>query len=61
MPLLQVDSALQRCVVETGQKVLEKMNGTKKNKKKGRKNFCTKEIQECLRVQKNTKVRKSEF
>lgn len=37
------------------------MNGTKKNKKKGRKNFCTKEIQECLRVQKNTKVRKSEF
>lgn len=30
-------------------------------KKEGRKNFCTKEIQECLRVQKNTKVRKSDF
>lgn len=35
------------------------MSETKK--KEEEKEICPKEIQECLRVQKNTKVRKSDF
>lgn len=41
---------------QKGQKVK-----TSETIKDGRKKNCTKEMQECLRVQKNTKVRKSEF